>query len=226
MCLSKMIAELNEELQDQIPAEACFSEKKVSIGGNRKYRFIKRVFDVAVSLIGGLILLIPMLLIGVMIRIDSPGPVIFKQKRMGKNGQIFTIYKFRTMYEDSPDNLSTNQFDDAHKYVTKVGSVLRRTSIDELPQLINVLRGEMSIVGYRPVCITETELNEKRKQNGVFALRPGITGLAQVSGRDNIVDYHTKVQLDTEYVRNCSLKLDLWCILKTFKVVFSGEGAK
>ena len=130
------------------------------------------------------------------------------------------------MYESSPDNMSTNQLDGAHMYVTKIGSILRKTSIDELPQLINVLRGDMSLVGYRPVCITETELNEMRKQNGVFAVRPGITGLAQVSGRDNIVDYHTKVQLDTQYVRNCSLKLDIWCILKTFKVVFSGEGAK
>jgi len=164
-------------------------------------------------------------LVGVLIHIDSPGPVIFRQKRMGRNGKVFTIYKFRTMYESAPDDKAANQFEDADMYITKLGGFLRRTSIDELPQLVNVLRGEMSLVGYRPVCISETELNELRARLGVFAVRPGITGLAQVSGRDNI-GYQEKAMLDAQYVQTRSIKLDLWCILKTVSIVFSGEGVK
>lgn len=187
------------------------------------YRVIKRAFDIMAASVIGLVLLLPLLLIGIVIRLDSPGPAIFKQARMGKGGKPFMIYKFRTMRIDAPSELATREFENANEYITKVGSFLRRTSIDEIPQLLNILRGEMSFVGYRPVCLTETALNELRKKYGVFAVKPGLTGLAQVCGRDNI-DYREKAAIDAEYVKKCSFKLDLRCLLKTVSVVLTGEG--
>lgn len=196
---------------------AIVSDKKVV------YRFFKRFFDIVLSLLAFVVLLIPLILISVLIRLDSKGPAIFAQKRMGKGGKVFTIYKFRTMVLDAPSEVAARDFCDSDKYVTKLGRFLRRTSIDELPQLFNILRGDMTIVGYRPVCLTETELNELRMRYGVFTARPGITGLAQVSGRDNI-GYEEKALLDARYVAERSLKMDLWCLIQTVRVVISGEG--
>lgn len=204
---------------------ACQSEPitEVSVGCGKAYLLMKRLADVVISALMLLLLGIPMLLIALLVRIDSEGPVLFKQTRLGRFGEPFTIYKFRTMKVDAPSEMASNEFADADQYITKMGAFLRRTSIDELPQLFNILKGDMSLVGYRPVCITERELNEIRRQYGVFALRPGITGLAQVSGRDNIRG-EKKARLDAEYVSRCSAKMDLWCILKTIKTVFTGEG--
>lgn len=187
------------------------------------YRFLKRLFDILVSLAAGLMLLIPMVIVAILIRLDSKGPAIFRQERMGKDGKVFTIYKFRTMSMDAPHELATREFTNSEEYMTKLSRILRRSSIDELPQLYNILRGDMSIVGYRPVCLTETELNDLRMRYGVFAARPGITGLAQVSGRDNI-GYEEKALLDARYVAERSIKMDLWCLIQTVKVVISGEG--
>lgn len=187
------------------------------------YRFLKRLFDILVSLAAGLVLLIPMVIVAILIRLDSKGPAIFRQERMGKDGKVFTIYKFRTMSMDAPHELATREFTNSEEYMTKLSRILRRSSIDELPQLYNILRGDMSIVGYRPVCLTETELNDLRMRYGVFAARPGITGLAQVSGRDNI-GYEEKALLDARYVAERSIKMDLWCLIQTVKVVISGEG--
>lgn len=197
---------------------------KVSVGCGKGYLMVKRLVDILVSILLVLLLGVPMLVIALLIRIDSDGPVIFKQTRLGRYGEPFTIYKFRTMKVDAPPELASREFEDSERYITKVGAVLRRTSIDELPQLLNILKGDMSLVGYRPVCITEQELNEMRKEYGVFALRPGITGLAQISGRDNIYG-QIKARLDAEYVSRCSAKMDLYCVLKTVKMVLSGEGA-
>ena len=219
-----MIAELNKECQDHLNTDGPnVVDAPVLIRSNRIYDCFKRVLDVTTSLLVGIFLLIPMLLVGILICIDSPGPAIFRQERMGKNGQSFIIYKFRTMRQDAPVNMPTN--DISRSYITKVGAVLRRTSLDELPQLYNVLRGDMSIVGYRPVCLCEEELNALRSRLGVFAVRPGITGLAQVKGRDNL-GFREKAYLDAEYVRNLSARLDLWCLLKTVYIVISGEGVK
>lgn len=187
------------------------------------YLAVKRGFDVVTALFAMAILLVPMLIIALIIKLDSPGPALFKQKRMGKNGEVFTIYKFRTMKISAPSEMATRDFVDANQYMTKFGNFLRRSSIDELPQLLNILTGDMSIVGYRPVCLTETELNELRMERGVFRLRPGITGLAQVSGRDD-VPYEKKVELDSKYVAECSLKMDVWCLLQTVRTVITGEG--
>lgn len=137
--------------------------------------------------------------------------------------RFFTIYKFRTMRLDAPHDLAARAFPYSDNYITSIGAFLRRTSLDELPQLWNILRGDMSFVGYRPVCLTEVDLNKLRKKSGVLAVRPGLTGYAQVQGRDN-VKHRTKAELDAYYVRNMSVTMDLWCLVKTIAIVFNGEG--
>lgn len=189
----------------------------------RAYLVVKRAMDIVLAALGLVVLAVPMLVIALLIKLESPGPAIFKQQRMGAEGKIFTILKFRTMRLDAPPELSAREFLDSSNYITKIGAFLRRTSLDEIPQLLNILKGDMSVVGYRPVCLTEVELNDLRKKNGVFVLRPGITGLAQVKGRDNL-HYTEKALLDQEYVENCSMKLDFWCCLQTVKIVINGEG--
>ena len=177
-------------------------EEKTSAG--KGYLFIKRTFDIAASVAAGIVLLLPMLLIAVLVRIDS--------ERLGKDGKPFTMLKFRTMYTYAPANMATNEID-MRKYTTKLGKFLREYSIDELPQLWNVFIGNMSFVGYRPVCLSENKLNSLRKKYGVFGMKPGITGYAQVSGRDNI-GTDEKARMDLFYVEHCSVALDICCILK------------
>lgn len=210
-----------KEMELNMPAEQTVPVVLDTAG--RGYLLVKRFFDVVLSVLAAVIMLLPMIIIAVLIRMESKGPAIFCQDRMGKDGKVFRIYKFRTMKVTAPPETATRDFTDIDKYVTRLGAFLRRTSIDELPQLYNIIRGDMSIVGYRPVCLTEEKLNALRKQYGVFTLRPGITGLAQVSGRDN-VDYQEKARLDAEYVRRCGFKVDMWCLLRTVKVILTGEG--
>lgn len=162
------------------------------------YSISKRTMDIVSSLVG-LILLSPLfLLVAILIKLDSKGPIIFKQIRIGKNSKPFYIYKFRSMKIDAP-NLSTEEFINASDFTTKVGKFIRKTSIDELPQLVNILKGDMSIVGPRPVIEREVRLLELRKECNVDSILPGITGLAQINGRDNIDDYE-KVKYDFEYL--------------------------
>ena len=194
-----------------------------NVVNKRKYWFCKRFFDVLASLSLGIVLLFPMLLIGIIIRLDSDGPAIFCQERIGKGGKTFTIYKFRTMEISAPKDLSAKEFENSDQYITRMGAFLRRTSIDELPQLWNILRGDMSLVGYRPLCLTEREINVNRAKCGVLIMRPGLTGLAQVNGR-NDVDDDEKLRWDVKYVQECSIKMDLVCLLKTVTTVFSGKG--
>lgn len=191
-------------------------ENKVIVGENNKsiiYNKIKRIVDIILSSLG-LIVLSPILLItAILIKLESKGPIIFKQKRAGKNSNPFYIYKFRSMRTDAP-NKSTNDFTDADVFITKIGKFIRKTSIDELPQLINILKGDMSIVGPRPVILEEKSLIELRKDYNVDKLVPGITGWAQINGRDNIGD-EEKVKFDYEYLENRSLKLDIYIIIQT-----------
>lgn len=230
--MESVAAEKTQQTPERVPMEPQVTEpSKVydveapAAAGNKGYLFLKRSFDIVLSLVLGIVLMLPMLLIAALIRIDSPGPALFRQERLGKDGKPFVIYKFRTMRMDAPSELSTWEFTDSSRYITKVGGFLRRTSIDELPQLWNILRGEMSFVGYRPVCLTETELNKLRQEYGVFSVKPGLTGLAQVCGRDNI-DFREKAGIDAEYVKKRGIKLDAWCLFKTVAVVFNGEGTK
>lgn len=217
----KQRLEFDTSAQESVLIDAGHSKPKTL--KRLSYLFTKRIFDVLTSLVAGLVLLLPMLVVALIIRMDSPGPAIFKQKRMGKDGKVFTMYKFRTMRKDAPSDVASREFLDSKSYITKVGAFLRRTSIDEFPQIINILNGTMSWVGYRPVCLTECELNQMRKEKGVFEMRPGITGYAQVRGRDNITPT-IKANMDAEYVAKSGVKMDLWCLLATIKIVFTGEG--
>ena len=188
------------------------------------YSISKRTMDIVSSLVG-LILLSPLfLLVAILIKLDSKGPIIFKQIRIGKNSKPFYIYKFRSMKIDAP-NLSTEEFINASDFTTKVGKFIRKTSIDELPQLVNILKGDMSIVGPRPVIEREVRLLEIRKECNVDSILPGITGLAQINGRDNIDDYE-KVKYDFEYLSKRNLVLDIKIVINTVLKVAKSEGIK
>lgn len=184
----------------------------------RVYNHIKRVLDIFLALIAVIILSPVLTICAIAIKCDSKGPAIFKQNRIGRGGKAFRVYKFRTMRTDAPSNVATSEMKDANSYITKVGTFLRKTSLDELPQFFNVLKGDMSLIGPRPLVETETEIHEKRKQCGIYSLRPGVTGLAQVSGRD-LVSIDEKVQYDREYLETFSLFTDIKIIFRTVGVV-------
>lgn len=186
--------------------------------------YLKRALDFLFSLLLILVLLIPGLVVAVMIKATAPSePVFFRQKRVGKDNFPFQIYKFRTMSSQAPHTVATSDFVNPNDYITPVGRFLRKTSIDELPQLVNVLKGEMSIIGPRPLIPAEKAILAKRTQLGANQVLPGITGLAQVSGRDEVSDSQ-KAQLDAEYVHNLSLSLDAKILLKTLVVVLEKKG--
>ncbi len=180
------------------------------------YKPLKRALDIFFSLILLFFLWLPMLLAAVAIKIDSPGRAIFKQIRVGKDGKLFVCLKFRTMYTSAPPCVPSKDFKGSSKYVTRVGRLLRKTSFDELPQLINVLRGDMSLVGPRPLILSEDKLHKERTGRGIYSIRPGMTGLAQVSGRDSVCD-DEKLRLDTQYLFELGLAQDIKIIRKTAK---------
>lgn len=183
----------------------------------------KRLTDIFIS-VSALLGFAPLLaIIAVLIKLDSNGPVIFKQRRVGQDGEFFEIYKFRTMRIGTPD-LPTDQMLKLESPITRVGSFLRKTSLDELPQLFNVLAGQMSLVGPRPALYNQVELTEKRKSEGVLRFPPGITGWAQVNGRDELPD-DVKVKADKWYCEHWTYWLDWRIIFLTFGAVFSKKGA-
>ena len=187
------------------------------------YTLVKRAFDIAVSAVS-LTLLAPFfLVIAVFIKLDSEGSVIFSQQRVGKNGNPFRVYKFRTMKVNAPHETATSDLSDPYAHITRVGRFLRKTSIDELPQLFNVLRGDMSLVGPRPLIQSEADVHKLRMREGVYDVRPGVTGWAQVNGRD-CVPAEEKVYFDKEYVIHRSLLFDALIFAKTVGVVVGGEG--
>lgn len=185
--------------------------------------FLKRLTDIFISLSVLLFFWWVYALIAILIKLDSKGPIIFKQKRVGLNGEFFEIYKFRTMRTGTP-NLPTDQMLKMPSPVTRVGTVLRKTSADELPQLVNVLLGHMSLVGPRPALYNQTELTALREKNGVLRFPPGITGWAQINGRDELED-QVKVDFDKWYCNNWNYLLDWRIIFSTFGAVFSKRGA-
>lgn len=185
---------------------------------------MKRTMDIGLSLLAILIFIIPMLLIAILIKLDSKGPVIYKQQRPSKDKKLFNIFKFRTMRTDTP-NVSTEELGDPQKFITKMGKFLRKSSLDELPQLFNILVGDMSIVGPRPALYNQYELIKMRDEVGVNRIRPGLTGLAQVKGRDFITDKE-KVAYDKYYVDNMSIWLDVKIIWWTAKSVVKSEGVR
>ena len=197
------------------------SMKYIEPRHSQSYLVLKRVIDIILS-VCGIVFLSPVFIIAsIAIKLESPGPIIFKQLRVGKDSKVFNIYKFRSMQTNTP-NLSTAEFKNACQYTTKVGRFIRKTSIDELPQLFNILKGDMSIVGPRPVIEREVELLELRKLYKVDTILPGITGWAQVNGRDN-VDIEDKVKYDYEYLLEESILFDIRIIFKTIKNVVKSD---
>lgn len=187
------------------------------------YRCIKRTADFLLALAGLTVLFVPMLVISAAIYIDDPGKAIFRQYRVGRNGKRFKLYKFRTMKESTPKYLSTDEVEDPKQYITKLGKFLRKTSLDEIPQLINVLKGDMSLVGPRPLISDEYEIHQMRMRFGVYNVRPGVTGLAQVNGRDTVTPTD-KVRWDVRYVQNFGLKMDMKILLTTVPNVLTRRG--
>ena len=192
---------------------------------NRIYRaFLKRALDLILALVLSILLLLPMLIIAVAIRAESDGSAIFKQERRGRGGRVFVCYKFRTMRRDAPSNMPASSFQGRELYVTRVGRFLRRSSLDELPQLFNVIRGDMSLVGPRPLICEESEIHDGRRREGVYALRPGITGMAQIGGR-NSLDDREKLEKDTYYLHNLRPSLDAKILFSTLSCVIKREGS-
>lgn len=187
------------------------------------YLTIKRLTDIILSALG-LILLLPLFLILIIaIKTDSEGPVFFKQKRVGLHKSHFNILKFRTMRIDTPKDQPTHLLADPNQYITKTGHFLRKTSLDELPQIINILKGEMAIIGPRPALWNQYDLIAERDKYGANDVKPGLTGWAQINGRDEL-PIPQKAALDGEYVANMSLMLDIKCFFGTIISVFTKDG--
>lgn len=187
------------------------------------YLVLKRLLDIVIS--GVAIIILSPILLGVLIaiKLDSNGPVLFKQKRVGKGKKYFKIYKFRSMYVDAPSDMPTHLLEDPTAMITKVGGFLRKTSLDELPQLFNIFKGEMSIIGPRPALWNQYDLIEERDKYGANDVRPGLTGWAQINGRDEL-EIDVKAKLDGYYVAHMSFWLDFKCFFGTFISVLKSDG--
>ena len=185
---------------------------------------MKRIFYILVSGIFLIILSPLILIISIIIKLTSKGNVFFKQKRIGRLNKEFYIYKFRTMRTDTPD-VATHLLKNPEKYITPIGKFLRKTSLDELPQLFNILKGEMSLVGPRPALYNQYDLKEMRNKEGINILVPGLTGWAQINGRDEI-SLEEKVRLDKEYLEKQSFWFDIKILWLTFFKVIKKEGIK
>ena len=199
-----------------------------------KQKVIKRCMDIAGGLVGTVIMLVLMVIFGPIIYIQSPGPIFFKQNRVGKNGRIFKIYKFRSMYMDAEERkkelMAQNKMSglmfkmDNDPRITPIGRFIRKTSIDEFPQFINILKGDMSLVGTRPPTVDEVEKYDLHHKSRL-AIKPGLTGMWQVSGRSDITDFEEVVRLDNEYIKNFCLSLDVKLLCKTVLVVLKKNGS-
>lgn len=191
---------------------------------NRMYKhFFKRIIDILLSLIG-IVILIPLwLILSIAIFVTDPGPIFFTQKRVGKNKKIFKILKFRTMKTSTPHDMPTHLLENPEQYITKVGKFLRKTSLDELPQIFNIFIGQMSIIGPRPALWNQDDLIAERDKYGANDVRPGLTGWAQINGRDEL-EIADKARLDGEYVERMSFLFDCKCFFGTIGSVLKHDG--
>lgn len=195
------------------------------------YRKFKALLDYFFSILLLLILLPVLIILALLVKLDSKGPVLFKQRRIGKDKEEFEIYKFRTMRTDTPKDMPTHLFQGADSYITRTGKFLRKSSLDELPQLLNILRGEMSFIGPRPALWNQYDLIEAREEQlskqgaSANAIRPGITGWAQVNGRDEL-PIEVKADMDGFYAKEMSLLLDVKILVMTVFTVFTAKGLK
>lgn len=186
-------------------------------------RYVKRLLDIIISLLGLLVSLWLFFVIMVMIKLDDPGPVLFSQKRVGANKSYFKLYKFRTMKMSTPHDMPTHLLEHPESYITRVGKFLRKSSLDEIPQLINILKGDMSIIGPRPALWNQEDLIGERDRYGANDIRPGLSGLAQISGRDEL-EICEKARLDGIYAQNVCLRMDLKCFFGTVLPALRGDG--
>ncbi len=189
------------------------------------YKYFKRFLDIVLSAAALLVLSPVLLMIAILIKLDSKGPVLFKQKRVAKGKEHFQILKFRTMYADVPKDVPTHLLADPDSKITKIGRFLRKSSLDELPQIWNILVGEMSIIGPRPALWNQFDLIEERDKYGANDVRPGLTGLAQVMGRDEL-PIDVKAKYDGEYAQNVTFAHDVKIFFKTITSVLGAEGVK
>ena len=184
---------------------------------------MKRILDLLISVVGLIVLSPIFLFLIIWIKLDSKGPVLFKQKRVGIHKTHFNILKFRTMKIDTPKDTPTHLLENPEQYITRAGKFLRKTSLDELPQIFNIIKGDMAIVGPRPALWNQYDLIEERDKYGANDIRPGLTGWAQVNGRDEL-EIPVKAALDGEYVKKMGFTMDIKCIFKTAIQVFTHEG--
>lgn len=197
-------------------------ERTRGIGMYAKYG--KRILDVITAIVALAVFIVPILILIPLARRDTRGSGIIKQLRFGRNQQPFTLYKIRTMHVSAPER-STSDFKDSKSYISRFGKIIRKLSLDELPQLINVLKGDMSIVGPRPVILKEMKLIELREQVDANSVKPGITGWAQVNGRDELSDV-VKSRMDGEYVKNLGFLMDVKCLVLTVFAVLMVKGQR
>lgn len=186
-------------------------------------RGFKRILDFLTALLCLIVLAVPMLLIALAVKLDSPGPVLFWQKRIGIRKTTYMMPKFRSMYTTAPAEMATHLLDDPERWITPVGRVLRRYSLDELPQFISILKGDMSFIGPRPALWNQFDLIEERDKYGANDVIPGLSGWAQINGRDEL-PIPVKAAYDGEYARNVSFAFDLKCFFGTIKKVLRHEG--
>lgn len=223
---TRAVFEGNFDYVKKFPNE-CYEDYIANFEPNTKkryfYRFVKRAFDMIASGIMLLLLSPVFLILAIAIKLDSRGPIIFKQKRIGKGNKPFNCLKFRSMKIDTPRDCATSLLENPDQYYTKVGKFLRKLSLDELPQLWCVFIGKMSFIGYRPLVLTEAKCHAMRDKLGVFAMRPGISGYAQIIGRDDVY-YKNKAILDSIYVKRASVFFDIKLCFMTVGTVLSRKG--
>lgn len=224
--MSKTVMDLQENVEKEYPASVATEQIPYRLNKKKSYLFVKRAFDIVVSLALGGALLIPMTVIALLIVLESPGPAIYKQERLGKNGKPFNIYKFRSMHMDAEKN-GPQWAATEDPRCTKIGKIIRRWHIDELPQLLNVLKGEMSVVGPRPERAYFYEMFEKDLPNyqDRMLVDQGLTCIGQVRLYDTNLTPENKIACDIEYIQKQSVATDIGCILKTFKAIFKNRGA-
>ena len=186
-------------------------------------KFLKRFFDIILSFIGLAVLAIPMVILALIVKLDSKGPVLFWQKRVGLHKETFMMPKFRSMYTETPAEMPTHLLNDPQRWITPVGKIYRKLSLDELPQILCILTGKMSIIGPRPALWIQFDLIEERDKYGANDVRPGLTGWAQINGRDEL-EIPVKAKLDGEYVERMSFLFDCKCFFGTILAVVRRDG--
>ena len=186
-------------------------------------KIVKRLLDIVLSLTGLIVSAIPMAVITLVIKREDPGPAVFKQKRFGIHKSFFTLYKFRSMKLSTPHDVPTHQLEDPEQYLLKSGKFIRKYSLDELPQLLNIFKGDMSVIGPRPALWNQDDLIEERDKYGANDVKPGLTGWAQINGRDEL-EIPVKAKLDGEYAHKLSFLFDCRCFFGTFLKVLRHEG--